>query len=64
MSEETKKLVQEISEQFKKVKIFSDDVVKHIGAGDKELIRKITIVKESADTVIKHIEQRTEPKGQ
>lgn len=64
MSEETKKTVQEISEQFKKLKTFSDDAIKKIGAGDKELVRKISTVKEGADTVIKHIEQRTEPKAQ
>lgn len=64
MSEESKKTVQEISEQFKKLKTFSDDAIKKIGSGDKELARKITTVKEGADTVIKYIEQRTEPKGE
>lgn len=60
MSEESKKTVQEISEKFKQLQTFSDDVVKKIGNGDKELVRKITTVKEGAAEVVKHIEQRTE----
>jgi len=62
MSEESKKTVEEISEKFKELKTFSDDAIKKIEAGDKELSRKITIVKEGASEVVKHIEQRTEPR--
>jgi uncharacterized protein YaaN involved in tellurite resistance len=63
MSEETKKTVQEVVEKSKQFKTFLDDVVKKVAGGDKELVKKIMVVKEGAQKVIEHIEQRTEPKG-
>lgn len=60
MSAETKKTVQDINEKYKKIIREAGDDAARIGKADGDLAKKIVRVKENANEVVKHIEERIE----
>lgn len=60
MSKETKKNAQEVKEFFRKVEYLSGE---YTTIPDPDLQKKIQRVREGASEVVKHIQERTEPKN-
>lgn len=63
MSKETKETAEKIKKLFETVREGSEKLVKESEKlGDKGLTKKIQKVQEGAGEVVKHIEERKEPK--
>lgn len=60
MSGDSKKIVQEIGETFKRIVREADDAVKKAVPLDRELSKKIHRVREEGQEVVKHISERSE----
>lgn len=59
MSSETKKIVTETKEVFRKLVEQADGAEKRVEKLDKDLATKIRKVKENASEVVKHIEEKS-----
>jgi hypothetical protein len=57
---DSKKVVKEIQETFRRITREADDASRKAGGLDKDLATKIQRVKEGSSEVVKHITERTE----